>query len=148
MFAWFWISRHSSNQLISARNDASKSIQKLCAKSKRYHAEKEHTSKFRKWKAAQNDDRNDDWTMTIFLVSESLQIHPPQRESFNMTSLLVINYSFFHCCCCCLFCCFCFCYCTFQSLVCSFDVHHTKPSGTMGDTQKTMTISATSFRRM
>ena len=91
-----WIRRHSSGKLISARNEASKSIQKLCAKSKRYHAENEneHTSKIRKWKAAQNDDQNDDWTMTIFLVSESLQTHP-HTESSKMTSLLVRNYSFF-----------------------------------------------------
>ena len=65
MFAWFWIWRHSSSKLISAWNQASKSIQKLCAKSKRYHAEREHTSKIRKWKAAQNDDQNDDWTVEI-----------------------------------------------------------------------------------
>ena len=32
----------------------------------------EHTSKIRKWKTTQNDDQNDDRTMTIFLVSESL----------------------------------------------------------------------------
>ena len=91
-----WIWRHSSGKLISARNEASKSIQKLCAKSKRYHAdnENERTSKIRKWKAARNDDQNDDWTMTIFLVSESLQTHP-HTESSTMTSLLVRNYSFF-----------------------------------------------------
>ena len=96
MFACFWIWRHSSSKLISARNEASKSIQKLCAKSKRYHyhAENEHASIIRKWKAAQNDDQNDDWTMTIFLISESLQTHP-HRESSKMTSLLVRNYSFF-----------------------------------------------------
>ena len=94
MFAWFWIWRHSSSKLISAWNQASKSIQKLCAKSKRYHAENEHTLKIWKWKAAQNDDQNDDWTMTIFFVSESLQTHP-HRESSKMTSLLARNYSFF-----------------------------------------------------
>ena len=37
-----------------------------------YHAQNEHTSKIGKWKATQNDDQNDDRTMTIFLVSESL----------------------------------------------------------------------------
>ena len=94
MFAWFWIWRHSSSKLISARNEASKSIQKLCAKSKRYHAENEHTSIIRKWKAAQNDNQNDDWTMIIFLISEPLQTHP-HRESSKMTSLLVRNYFFF-----------------------------------------------------
>ena len=67
-----------------------------------------------------------------------------------MVSLLVRNYSIhFHCCCCyfffccCSFCCFCF-Y-LFQSLA-HFMSTNTKPSGTIGDTQKTMTISATSFR--
>ena len=94
MFAWFWIWRHSPSHLISAWNQASKSIQTLCAKSKRYHAENEHTLKVRKWKAAQNDDQNDDWRMTIFLVSESLQAHP-HRASSKMTSWLVRNYSFF-----------------------------------------------------
>ena len=83
MFAWFWIWRHSSSKLISAWNQASKSIQKLCAKSKRYHAEHEHTSKIRKWKAAQNDDQNDDWTMTIFLVSQSLQTHPHRERALK-----------------------------------------------------------------
>ena len=149
MFAWFWIWRHSPSHLISAWNQASKSIQTLCAKSKRYHAENEHTLKVRKWKAAQNDDQNDDWRMTIFLVSESLQAHP-HRASSKMTSWLVRNYSFFMAAaafffCCCLFCCICFCYCFF-SITCSFHVHNAKPSGTMGDTQKTMTISAMSFR--
>ena len=96
MFAWFWIWRHSSSKLISAWNQASKSIQKLCAKSKRYHAEHEHASKIRKLKAAQNDDQNDDWTMTIFLVSQSLQTHPHrERERSKATSLLVRNHSFF-----------------------------------------------------
>ncbi len=67
-----------------------------------------------------------------------------------MVSLLVRNYSIhFHCCCCyfffccCSFCCFCFYW--FQSLA-HFMSTNTKPSGTIGDTQKTMTISATSFR--
>ena len=104
---------HSSSKLISARNEASKNIQKLCAKNRRYHAQNEHTSRIRKWKAAQNDDQNDDRTMTIFLVSKSLQAHP-HREP-KMASLLVRNYSIhFHCCCsccyfffcCCLLCCF------------------------------------------
>ena len=94
MFTWFWIWRHSSSKLILAWNQASKSIQKLCAKSKRYHAENEHTLNIWKWNAAQNDDQNDDWTMTIFFVSESLQRHP-HRESSKMTSLLARNYSFF-----------------------------------------------------
>ena len=90
--------------------------------------------------------------MTIFLVFESLQTHP-NREP-KMVSLLVRNYSIhFHCCCCCcccyfficccLFCCFCFYF--FQSLA-HFMSTNTKPSGTIGETQKTMTISATSFR--
>ena len=91
MLADFWIWRHSSGKLISARNEASKNIQKLCTKNKRYHAQDEHTSKIRKWKAAQNDDQNDDRTMTIFLVSESLQTHP--RREPKMLSLLVRNYS-------------------------------------------------------
>ena len=69
--------------VISARNEASKNIQKLCAKNKRYHARNEHTSKIRKWKAAQNDDQNDDRTTTIFLVSESLQTHP-HREALAL----------------------------------------------------------------
>ena len=67
-----------------------------------------------------------------------------------MVSLLVRNYSIhFHCCCCyfffccCSFCCFCF-Y-LFRSLA-HFMSTNTKPSETIGDTQKTMTISATSFR--
>ena len=68
-----------------------------------------------------------------------------------MVSLLVRNYSVhFHCCCCCYFffcCCLfcCFCVYLFQSLA-HFMSTNTKPSGTIGDTQKTMTISATSFR--
>ena len=63
IFADFWIWRHSSSKLISARNEASKNIQKLCAKKKRYHAQNEHTSKIRKWKTTQNDDQNDDRTI-------------------------------------------------------------------------------------
>ena len=90
----FWIWRHSSSKIISARNEASKNIQKLCAKSKTYHGQNEHTSKIRKWKAAQNDDQNDDRTMTIFLVYELLRTHA-HRESAKMASLLVRNYSFF-----------------------------------------------------
>ena len=66
--------------MIFAGNEASKSIQKLCAKSNEYHVQNEHTSKIRKWKAAQNDDQNDGRTMTIFLVSESLQTTHPHRE--------------------------------------------------------------------
>ena len=67
-------------------------------------------------------------------------MHQPFADSAQCGKKLFL----FHCCCCfffccCLFCCFCFCY-------CSLHVHNTKPSGTMGDTQKTMTISATSFR--
>ena len=68
-----------------------------------------------------------------------------------MVSLLVRNYSIhFHCCCCCyfFFCCCsfcCFCFYLFQSLA-HFMSTNTKPSRTIGDTQKTMTISATSFR--
>ena len=38
----------SSSKIIFARNEASKNIQKLCAKSKTYHAQNEHTSKIRK----------------------------------------------------------------------------------------------------
>ena len=149
MLADFWIWRHSSGKLISARNEASKNIQKLCTKNKRYHAQNEHTSKIRKWKAAQNDDQNDDRTMTMFLVSESLQTHP--RREPKMLSLLVRNYSIhIHCCCCCyfFFCCCsfcCFCFYSFQSLAHLMSTN-TKPSGTIGDTQKTRTISATSFR--
>ena len=124
---------HSSSKIISARNEASKNIQKLCAKSKTY----EHTSKIRTWKAAQNDDQNDDRTMTIFLVYEFLQTHA-HREP-KMASLLERNHSIhFHCCCSCR--CFFFCCCsaasataTFQSLA-HFISTNTKPSGTMGDT--------------
>ena len=89
---------------------------------------------------------NDDHFLSFSVLTDT----SPQRESSKTTSLLVRNHSFFHgCCCfffcCCLFCCFCFCY-FFFSITCSFHVHNTKPSGTMGDTQKTMTISAMSFR--
>ena len=132
---------HSSSKLISARNEASKNIQKLCAKNKRYHAQNEHTSRIRKWKAAQNDDQNDDRTMTIFLVSKSLQTHP-HREP-KRASLLVRNYSIhFHCCCsccdfffcCCLLCCFRFFF--FSQSFAHFMSTNTKPSRTIGDTQK------------
>ena len=98
----FW--RHSSSKLISARNEASKSIQKLCAKSKRYHAENEHASIIRKWKAAQNDDQNDDWTMTIFLISWVPTDTSPQRELQN-DFLAGKKLFLFHCCCCFFFCC-------------------------------------------
>ena len=149
MFARFWIWRHSSSKWTSARNKASKNIQKLCAKNKKYHAQNERTSKNRKWKAAQNDGQNDDRTMTIFLVSESLQTHP-HREP-KMASLLVRHYSIL----------FSFSLLLllllflllllvllllFFSITCSFHVFKHQQSGTIGDTQKTMTISATSFR--
>ena len=112
-----WIWRRLAIKLIPARNDASKSIQKLCAKSQRYHTHthKMNISRIRKWKATQNIDRNNDPTRTIFLVSESLETHP--IESPQVASLQVRS-----CCCCCLFCCFCFCKCFF-SITCSFHVH-------------------------
>ncbi len=83
-----------TQKTIFVRNEASKSIQKFYAKSKEYHAQNEHASRIRQWKAAQNDGQNDDRTMTIFLVSESLQTHP-HKESAKMVSLLARNYYFF-----------------------------------------------------
>ena len=88
---------------------------------------------------------NDDHFLNFWVLTDT----SPQRELQN-DFLAGKKLFLFHCCCCfffccCLFCCFCFCYCFF-SITCSFHVHNTKPSGTMGGTQKTMTISATSFR--
>ena len=88
---------------------------------------------------------NDDHFLSFWVLTDT----SPRRELQN-DFLAGKKLFLFHCCCCfffccCLFCCFCFCY-WFFSITCSFHVHNTKASGTMGDTQKTMTISATSFR--
>ena len=88
---------------------------------------------------------NDDHFLSFWVLIDT----SPQRARNGF--LAGKNYSIhFHCCCCgyfffccCSFCCFCF-Y-LFQSLA-HFMSTNTKPSGTIGDTQKTMTISATSFR--
>ena len=85
---------------------------------------------------------NDDHFLSFWVL------HIP-TESAKMASLLVRIH--FHCCCCCCYfflcCCFfcCFCFYFFQSFA-RFMPTNTKPSGTIGDTQKTMTVSATSFR--
>ena len=85
--------------------------------------------------------------MTIFLVYDFLQTHD-HRESAKMASLLVRNYSFFIAAAAfssAAACSAASATASFQSLA-HFISTNTKPSGTMGDTQKTMTISATSFR--
>ena len=80
--------------------------------------------------------------MTIFLVSESLQTPLLHRESSKMTSLLVRNHSFFIAAAAAAFCSAAACAAacasataSFQSLT-QFMSTNTKPSGTVGDTQK------------
>ena len=73
------------------------------------------------------------WVLTDTSPQRALKWLPCWQETIH-----------FHCCCCCFFFC-CFCFYFFQSLA-HFMPTNTKPSGTIGDTRKTMTISATSFR--
>ena len=79
-----------------------------------------------------------------FLVSESLQTHPRRESGENIYFASEINYSFFIDAAAC-FPAFAFVTPSFQSLA-HFTFTNTKASGTIGDTQETMTISVTSFR--
>ena len=82
-----WIWRHLSINFISARNEASKSIQTLCANSKDIMHKMNTPQKFE----SERQLRTITKTMTErFLVSESLQTHP-RRASGKMATLLVRN---------------------------------------------------------
>ena len=77
----FWIWRHLSINFISVRNEASKSIQKLCANSKDIMHKMNTPQKFE----SERQLRTITKTMTErFLVSESLQTHPRRESGENI----------------------------------------------------------------